>query len=193
MTPPTPVAALAAAHEPHHGNHAGYACGFSAEHCWACGEPWPCRVSRGFPRCDGCDECDLECNCNGHTGIHGTPPIEAEARDSEPGRCPERCYGVLGHPGHHQTIDYDAIRREAYSAGEDDHRRAVDRIAEQLHGAEASEGLDVERLAKARERIASAYHGGDQIGSHGNQGWQACSDSVCQQARAALASGEEGQ
>ena len=28
-------------------------------------------------------------------------------------RCPERCLGVKGHAGHHQTSDYDAIRREA--------------------------------------------------------------------------------
>lgn len=35
-----------AAHEPHHGNHEGYACGLSGPHCWACNEPWPCRASR---------------------------------------------------------------------------------------------------------------------------------------------------
>ena len=31
-------------HAPHWGNHQGYACGFSAAHCWGCNEPWPCRA-----------------------------------------------------------------------------------------------------------------------------------------------------
>jgi hypothetical protein len=35
-------------HEQHYGDHIGYACGFSGSHCWACGEPWPCRFSRGL-------------------------------------------------------------------------------------------------------------------------------------------------
>jgi hypothetical protein len=38
---------LSGEHEPHRGNHDGYACGFSAAHCWHCGEPWPCRAERG--------------------------------------------------------------------------------------------------------------------------------------------------
>ena len=41
------------AHEPHHGNHDGYACGFSGPHCWECHEPWPCRTERGLNRKDG--------------------------------------------------------------------------------------------------------------------------------------------
>ena len=35
-------------HEPHRGAHTDYACGFSGPHCWECGEPWPCRASRGI-------------------------------------------------------------------------------------------------------------------------------------------------
>lgn len=42
-----PAPALLDEHEPHSGNHDGYACGFSGPHCWACGEPWPCRTIRG--------------------------------------------------------------------------------------------------------------------------------------------------
>ena len=83
MTPPP---GPRTAHEAHVGNHRGYACGFSGPHCWECSEPWPCRVSRDFPLCDGCAESDLECKCNPHTGMHGTPlAIEAEA-SQEPAR-----------------------------------------------------------------------------------------------------------
>ena len=51
------IAARAAAppaskHEPHYGNHDGYACGFSGPHCWECHEPWPCRTERGLNRED---------------------------------------------------------------------------------------------------------------------------------------------
>jgi len=51
--PADPLSPLREEHAEHHGNHDGYACGFSAAHCWTCGEPWPCRTSR-----------DILCTCN---------------------------------------------------------------------------------------------------------------------------------
>ena len=44
--PAEPYVGQAVEHTPHHGNHKGYACGFSGPHCWACGEPWPCRSAQ---------------------------------------------------------------------------------------------------------------------------------------------------
>lgn len=40
----TDLAPMVITHEPHHGDHKGYACGRSGPHCWGCNEPWPCRA-----------------------------------------------------------------------------------------------------------------------------------------------------
>lgn len=54
-TPHDPIEAPAT-HEPHWGEHNDYACRFSGPHCWECGEPWPCRTSRGISEAAARDE-----------------------------------------------------------------------------------------------------------------------------------------
>ena len=40
-------------------------------------------------------------------------------------QCPERCLGVEGHSGHHQTSDYTAIRAEARASEREEIRAST--------------------------------------------------------------------